>query len=76
MIIVDILELELFEALDQILDFWHFGILYISLEVFHELFELLVLVHDQVLHVTELDLLLNSLLHGRNLVTNLLALLN
>ena len=76
MIIVDILELELFQALDQILDLRHFGILYISLEVFHELFELLVLVHDHVLHVTELDLLLNSLLHGGDLVTNLLALLN
>lgn len=76
MIIIDILELELFQALHQILHFWLFGILHISLEVFHQLFELLVLVQDHVLHVTELDLLLNSLFHGGDLVSNLLAFLN
>ena len=42
----------------------------------HQLFELLVLVQDHVLHVTELDLLLDSLFHGGDLVPNLLALLN
>ena len=75
MVWVDFLEVKGFHLVYELLFFLSLDTCKALFDMAHKLLELLVLVHDYILHVPELNLLLDSLLHGCDLIADLLALL-